>query len=35
MLPAVVSWLSEHGYAFDSEPGNPGIINVLLEGAER
>ena len=30
VLPAVVRYLSDAGYKFDSEEGNPGIVNVMI-----
>lgn len=30
VLPAVVRYLSDAGYKFEGEEGNPGIINVAI-----
>jgi hypothetical protein len=30
VLPAVVRYLSDAGYKFDSEESNPGVINVAI-----
>ncbi len=30
VLPAVVRYLSDAGYKFDSEEDNPGVVNVLI-----
>ena len=32
ILPAVVRYLGEAGFAFSEEPNNPGVICVLLPG---
>ena len=33
VLPAVVRFLSDAGYQFDTDPDNVGVVNVMIDGS--